>query len=156
MLLSNQRATPPRYFHTVYLFKSKHNAFYSSYRMSQPSLQCQPTLSDCYNELMVDPSLLQSFSEDEWMSAHGLPYLHALCFGIVSERLFTLLTSPVLWGKAGADFITNAGQRAMSAEITPLAILIMDGMGEGKLGMITNFCRSDQVKVESLDTLLNI
>ena len=30
----------------------------------------------------------------------------------------------------------------------------MDGVGDGKLGMITAFCRSDQAKVEPLDALL--
>ena len=53
------------------------------------SLVCQPMISDCYKELTVDPSSLQSFLEDEWMSIHGLPYLHTICFGVVSERLFT-------------------------------------------------------------------
>ena len=41
----------------------------------------------------------------------------------------------------------------MSTEITPLAIFITDRVGEGKLGMMTTFCRSDQAKVEPLDTL---
>ena len=45
---------------------------------------------------MVDPSLLQSFLEDEWMSIHGLPYLHAISFHVVLERLFTQLTSSAL------------------------------------------------------------
>ena len=44
----------------------------------------------------------------------------------------------------------------MSTEIAPLAILAMDGVGEGKLGMITTFCRSDQVKVEHSDALLTL
>ena len=39
----------------------------------------------------------------------------------------------------------------MSAEITPLAILVMDGVGERQLGMITVFCRFDQAKVGPLD-----
>ena len=59
-------------------------------------------------------------------------------------------------GNAGANFITNAGRRAMSTEITSLAILVMDGEGKGKLGMITTFCRSDQAKVEHSDTLTTI
>ena len=42
----------------------------------------------------------------------------------------------------------------MSTEITPLAILVMDGVVKGKLGMITAFCRSDQANVEPLDALL--
>ena len=101
-------------------------------------------VSDCYEELMADPSLLQSFAKDEWMSVHGLPYLHTLCFCIVSERLFTHLASLALWGKAGTHFINNTARRAMSVEITPLNILGTDSIGKGKLGMITTFCRTDQ------------
>ena len=56
-------------------------------------------------------------------------------------------------GKAGADYITNTGRSIMSAEIAPLAILVMDGVGEGKLGMITTICISDQAKVEPSDAL---
>ena len=44
----------------------------------------------------------------------------------------------------------------MSTEITPLAILVTDGVGERKLGMITAFCRSDQVKVKPSDALWNL
>ena len=44
----------------------------------------------------------------------------------------------------------------MSTEITPFAILVMDRVVEGKLGMITAFCRSDQVKVEPLVALLTL
>ena len=110
-------------------------------------------ISDCYKELIADPFLLQSFSEDEWMSIQGLPYLHAIHFHIVSERFFTQLTYPALWAKAGADFTTNVDRRATSTEIAPLPMLVMDRVSEVKLGMITTFCRSDQVKVESSDTL---
>ena len=113
----------------------------------------QPVVSDCYEELMVDPSLLQCFAKDKLIPVHGLPYLCALCFHIALESLFTCLASPALWGKAGTDFINNASRRVMSIEITPLAILVTDGIGQGKLGMITTFCRTDQVKVEPSDVL---
>ena len=76
---------------------------------------------------------------------------YPLC--IVLERLFIQPTSPVLWGKAGANFIINADQRAISAEIALLAILDMDRVGEGKLEMITTSCRSDQVEVGPWDAL---
>ena len=56
-------------------------------------------ISDCYTELMVDPFLLQSFSEDELMSIHGLPYLYTLHFHIVTERLFHLTNLPSTVGK---------------------------------------------------------
>ena len=110
-------------------------------------------ISDYYKELMADPSLLLSFLEEEWMSIHGLPYLHTIHFHVVLERLFSWLTSSVLWGKAGTDFLIKVGRRAMSAEIAPLAILVTDGVSKGKLGMITAFCRTDKVKVEPLDAL---
>ena len=140
----------------MYPIKRKPNAFYSSYRMSQSSSQCQPTISDCYDELMADSFLLQSFSEEKRISVHGLPYMCAVHFCVLLERHFTQLTSPALWGKAGADFIIYTSQRAVSAEIAPLAILVMGWVGKGKLGMITTFCRSDQAKVEPLDALLNL
>ena len=83
----------------------------------------------------------------EWVDVHPWASLSAHhLFHIVSVRLFIQLTSSALWGKAGADFITKASRRAMSAEIAPLAILATDGVGEGKLGMITAFCRTDQVR----------
>ena len=135
----------------MYLIKNKPNTFYSSYIMSQSSSQHQSMISDCYDELMADPFLLQS--EDKWMIIHGLPYLPGLCFCFVSERLFTWLTSPALWRKARADFIPNVGRRAMSADTAPLVIFVMDRIGEGKLGMRTTICSSDQVKVEPLDAL---
>ena len=87
------------------------------------------------------------------MCIHELPFLHAIHFCIVSERLSTQLTSSALRGKAGADFISNVERRAMNPDFAPLAILFMDGVGKGKLGMITTFCRSDQVKWEPSDTL---
>ena len=85
------------------------------------------------------------------MSIHGLPYICTIHLSIVLERLSTQLASSGLWIKAVADFITNVGRRATSTEIAPLAILVM--VGEGKLGMITTFCRSDQVKVKPPNAL---
>ena len=41
----------------------------------------------------------------------------------------------------------------MSIEIVPLAISVMGGVGEGNLGMIAAFCRTDQAKEETLDAL---
>ena len=34
-----------------------------------------------------------------------------------------------------------------------MAILFMDGMGEGNLGMVTTFCHHDQAKVEASKAL---
>ena len=72
------------------------------------------------------------------MSIHWLPYLHTLHFCIVSERLFTQLTFPVMQGKPGADFITNASRNATRTEISPLVILVMDGVDERKAGNDAN------------------
>ena len=124
--------------------------------MSQPASQLRPMISACYNELMVDSSFLQSFSENQWISIHELDYLGTLHFCVVSERLFAQLTFPALWGKGGVNFITNANRKAMSAKIAPLAILVMDGVGEGSLEIVTTFCCTDQVKVEPLDMLLTL
>ena len=78
----------------VYLIKSKPHAFYSSYRMSQSSTQHQPTLSNCHDELMVDSPLLQSFSEDKWMSApwaslyvHATPFSHCVAEALHPTKL---------------------------------------------------------------------
>ena len=87
-----------------------------------------------------------------WVDVHPWASLScAICFGILSERLFSQLTSSALWRKAGANFITKAGRRATNIEIAPLAILVTDGVGEEKLGMITAFWGTDQAKVETSD-----
>ena len=88
------------------------------------------------------------------MDVHPWTSLCTLCFHIVSERLFTHLASQVLWGKAGTDFINNTSRRAMIIEITPLAMLVTDGIDKRKLGMITTLCKTDQAKVEPSDVLL--
>ena len=147
------RGLPPRYFHTIYLIKSKPNALYSSYRMSQLPSQPQLMISGCYDELLVDPTLLQMFPEDEWTSIHKLPYLGALHCHVVSEGLFNQLISPELWGQARVDFVTDSGRKATSEEVVPVAILVTDGVDEGTLGMATVFCHSDQVKLEPLAML---
>ena len=36
---------------------------------------------------------------------------------------------------------------------TAIAVLVMDGMGEGNLGMVTTFCHHNQVMVEASDVL---
>ena len=78
--------------------------------------------SGCYDELLTDLSLLQSFSEDKWTSVHELPYLGALSFCIVSEELFAHLVCSELWGQARVNFITNSGRKATSKEVVPMVI----------------------------------
>ena len=109
-------------------------------------------ISGCYDELLADPTLLQSCPEDGWMSIHELPYLGALHFCVVSEGLFAWLISPELWGQTVVNLITNSGRKAMSKEVIPMPILVTNGVDEESLGMVTIFCHSDQVKVEPLAT----
>ena len=57
-----------------------------------------------------------------------------------------------MWVKAGMEFITNNGQR-VSREAICMAILVMDGVGEGKLGMVTTFCHNHQTKMEASEAI---
>ena len=151
-------ALPPRYFHATNLTKSKPDALLSSYRMSwplsqlpQPQGSTQPPqlkIAEYYDELLADPSLVPSFPADEWTSINKLPCLLTLHFWVVLKGLFTKLVTPELWGQAGVDFTVCSGKKVRSKEIMPMAILITDGVGEGKLGMVTIFCCSDHAKVE--------
>ena len=76
----------------------------------------------------------------------------ALQFRIILERLFAHLASPVMWGKTCVEFIMNNSQK-MSGVAVPMAILVMDGVGEGNLGMVTTFCHHNQAKVEASEVL---
>ena len=136
-MIINSGNHSPRYFYTIFLIKSSPNAFYSSYRMSQPP---QLTISGCYDELLADLFfLLQSFSENESVSIHELPHLGNLHFCIVLVELFPWLVSLELWGQAGVKFITRSGRKTTCEEIAPMAILVTNGIGEGSLGMATIF-----------------
>ena len=113
-------------------------------------------ISKCYEEILADPSLHQLFPEDEWRSICELPFLGHLQFWVVSERLFTHLTSPSIWRKARVEFTTSKGQKT-SSKVVPVAALATDEVEEGSLGMVTIFCHHDQAKVgpsEALSTLL--
>ena len=90
--------------------------------------------------------------KEEWLSVWELPLFGALLFRIISERCFAQLTSPVMWGKAGVEFINNNGLK-ISREAIPMAILVTDGMGEGNLGMVTTFCCHNQAKMEASNSL---
>ena len=136
----------PRCFHPTYPFENKPNDVSFSFQMS-----CL-TISKCYEEILVDPSLWQLFLEEEWRFIHKLPFLGTPQFWIVSERLFSHLMSPSMWGKARVEFITSNGQK-ISGEIAPMAVLVTNGVEEGSLGMGTTFCHHDQVKVEPLELL---
>ena len=110
----------------------------------------------CYEDLLADPSLVSTFPVDEWSFVNELPCLSALCFRVVVEGAFAKLVTPEVWGQAGINFTTHSSKRVRSEEIAPMAILITDGVGEGKLRMATVFCWSDQAKVDPSVVLLNL
>ena len=114
-----------RYFHTTYPLKNTPNDVSLSFQMSKSMI------SICYEEILADPSLQWFFPEEEWRSIHELPFLSTLWFQIVSERLFTHLTSPSMWGKVKMEFITSNSQK-ISGEITHVAVLVTNGVGRGK------------------------
>ena len=86
------------------------------------------------------------------MSVRELPLMGALQFRIILERICAHLASPATWGKAGVEFIANNGQR-VSREAVPMAIWVMDGVGEGNLGMVITSCHHDQAKIEASKAL---
>ena len=50
------------------------------------------------------------------------------------------------------EIITNNGQK-MSEGAVPMVILVMNGLAEGNLGMVTTFWCHDQAKVEASEAL---
>ena len=82
----------------------------------------------------MDPSLVSTFPVDKWMLVNELPCLIALCFRVVSEGLFAKLVVPEVRGQAGIEFTTHPGKKVRSEEIMQMAILVIDGVGEGSLG----------------------
>ena len=112
----------------------------------------QSNIAKCYDEIVKDPCLLWLFPEKECTSLWELPLLGSLWFRLISKRLFTCTASPDMWGKTGVQFITHTGQKT-SGEATPTVIVITDGVGEGKLGMVNTFCCHDQAKMETSDAL---
>ena len=57
-----------------------------------------------------------------------------------------------MWGQAGVEFISD-GSWKISSEIIPVAVLIINRVEEGSLGMVTTFCHHAQAKVESSEAL---
>ena len=108
----------------------------------------QPTTSKCHEEILVDPSLLCLFPEEECKSIRELPLMGTLRFRVTLKRHLAHLTSPAMWGKARVEFITNNGWK-ISGEAIPMAVLVRDGVGEGNLGMMITFCHHNQAKVEA-------
>ena len=73
-------------------------------------------------------------------------------FRIISERLFANIASPAMWGSARMKFVTSNGQK-VNGEAILMVILVIDGVGEGNLGMVTTFCHHDEAKMEASDAI---
>ena len=104
-----------------------------------------PKIAKCYSELLEDPSLLKLFSEKQGTSLWELQLLGALQFRLILERVFAHIAFPVIWENTRVEIVIDTGSRT-SGEITPMAILITDWVGEENLGMVTVFCHHDQNK----------
>ena len=50
------------------------------------------------------------------------------------------------------EFITNNSQK-ISGEAIPMVLIVIDGVGEGNLGMVTTFCHHDPSTVEASEVL---
>ena len=111
-----------------------------------------PTIAECYDDIVKDPFLQQLFPEKEWTSIQELPLLDSSWFSIFSEKLFTHIASPAMWGKARIEFLTSNGQKISEGAI-PMVILATDGVGEGNVGMVTTFCCHDQSMMEASNAL---
>ena len=83
-------------------------------------------IAECYDELLVDPSLVPSFPLDELTFINELPFLCALHFWVVSVGLFTKLIISNVWDQARVNFTTLSGKKIRSRGIVPMAILITD------------------------------
>ena len=97
-------------------------------------------------------ALLQLFPQKEWTSIQILPLLCALQFRIISGRTFAYIASPAMCGNTRMEFITCNGPK-ISREAAPMAILVTDGVGEGNLGKVTNFCCHVPPKMATSDPL---
>ena len=113
----------------------------------------RPSIAVCHNELVEDPSLLELFLGEEFTSLLELPIVGTLWFRLISEKFFTWVASPTIWGKTRVEYVTETGLR-LSGEAAPMAILITDGVGKGDLGMVTTFCSHNQVMMEASEVFI--
>ena len=111
-----------------------------------------PNTAKCHRESLEDPSLLSLSPMQECTPLWELPLMGALHFRLISDRLFACIASPDTWGKTRVEPITETCPR-ISREAAPMAILIIDGVGEENQGMVTIFCHHDQNKMEASDAL---
>ena len=61
----------------------------------------QPNIAKYYDNIVEHLSLLWIFLEKECTLLWELPFLGALQFRLISERLFACIASPDMWGKTG-------------------------------------------------------
>ena len=87
----------------------------------------QPTIAECYEGIVEDPSLLCLFPE--MMSIQELPLMGALQSQDYFGEAFACITSPAMWGKAGMELVTSNGQK-ISGEVITMAILLQIGWGK--------------------------
>ena len=78
----------------------------------------------------------------------------ALQFRLISEKFFPQVTSLMIWGKTGVEYVTETGLR-LSGE-AHMTIMITDWVGKGDLGMVTTFCGHNQVKMEASEVLTTL
>ena len=94
----------------------------------------RPTIAECYDDVIKDPSLLQLFPEKKYVIS-STPTLGCSPIQDYFSKDFCLLptiASPTMCGKVGMEFITSNGQK-ISGETILMVILVTDGVGEGKL-----------------------
>ena len=68
------------------------------------------------------------------------------------REAFHLLNIPCNVGEGWGGIYHQHGWK-ISGEAVPIAILVMDSVGEGNLGMVTTFCHHDQAKAEASEAL---
>ena len=94
------------------------------------------------------------------LQVSGCPLMNSLgcmpCFWVVSKGLFTKLVTSKVWVQTRVNITTYSGKKGRGEGMVSMGILVTDGVGEGKLGMMTVFCHSDRVKVEPSFMLLTL
>ena len=115
----------------------------------------KPNEAECCDEIVEGPSLLGLFLGKECMSLLELPVMGVLWFRLISEEFFTCVASPTIWGRTGVGFVTKTSL-TVSGEVTPMVVLITNGVGKGDLAMVTTFCSHNQTRMEASEVLATI
>ena len=82
----------------------------------------KPSIARCYDELAEDPSLLGLYLGEECTSPLELPVMGTPWFRLISEKFFTWVSSPTIWGKTSVEYVTETGLR-LSGEATPWLLM---------------------------------